>query len=58
MLRQHIRWNNYDDILESRVHAVAIALGEMVGKIRYIILRLLLLAALAESTKEINCGVS
>lgn len=33
---------------------MAIALGDVVGKIQYIILSLLLLAALAESTKEIH----
>lgn len=58
MLWQHIWWNNYYDVLESRVIAIAVALGEIIGKIQYVILCLLLLASSAKSTKEVNWGVS
>lgn len=53
-----IWWNAYYHILESRAHGMAKALEEIVGKIQDVVLCLLLLGALAESTKEVNSGVS
>lgn len=54
ILWQNIWWNDYYGILESRPLIVAPALGEIIGKIQDVILCLLLLAALTESTKKVN----
>lgn len=54
ILWQNIWWNDYYGILEGRPLIVAPALEEIIGKIQDVVLCLLLLAALAESTKKVN----
>lgn len=54
ILWQNIWWNDYYGILESRPLVVTAALGEIIGKIQDVVLFLLVLAALAESTKKVN----